>query len=64
MLINPNAAGIDIGSQFHFVAVASDREKEPVRTFKTFTGQLYQLAEWLEGLGIDTVAMELTKVDP
>lgn len=62
MLVNPNAAGIDIGSQFHVVAVPADRDKEPVRTFKTFTGQLYQLADWLEVIGIDTVAMESTGV--
>lgn len=39
-LIHPNAAGIDIGSQFHVVAVPSDRDNRPVRTFKTFTGQV------------------------
>lgn len=62
VLVNPNAAGVDIGSQFHVVAVPSDRDKEPVRTYKTFTGQLYNLANWLEEVGIDTVAMESTGV--
>lgn len=61
-LINENAAGIDIGSQFHVVAVPADRDQNPVRTFKTFTGQLYQLADWLERIGVDTVAMESTGV--
>lgn len=28
-----NAAGIDIGSKFHVVAVPHDRCEEPVRTF-------------------------------
>jgi hypothetical protein len=37
MLINQNAAGVDIGSQFHVVAVPPGRDKTPVRTFKTFT---------------------------
>ncbi len=62
LLVNPNAAGIDIGSQYHVVAVSSDRDKEPIRTYKTFTGQLYQLADWLEKSGIETVAMESTGV--
>ena len=61
-LINPNAAGIDIGSQFHVVAVPSDRDNKPVRTFKTFTGQLHELVNWIESIGIDTVAMESTGV--
>lgn len=62
LLINQNAAGIDIGSQFHVVAVPPDRDKEPVRTFKTFTGQLYELADWLKEVGVETVAMESTGV--
>ena len=61
-LINPNAAGIDIGSQFHVVAVPPDRDARPVRTFKTFTGDLHELVDWLESIGIDTVAMESTGV--
>ena len=28
---NPNAAGIDIGSASHYVAVPADRDDEPVR---------------------------------
>ncbi len=33
----PNAAGIDIGSAAHFVAVPPDRDDEPVREFPSFT---------------------------
>ena len=61
-LINPYVAGIDIGSQIHVVAIPPDRAKTPVRTFKTFTGQLHELVDWLENVGIDTVAMESTGV--
>ena len=61
-LINPHAAGIDIGSQFHVVAVSADRDPEPVRTFRSFTGDLYRLANWLKDIGITTVAMESTGV--
>lgn len=60
--INLNAAGIDCGSEAHFVAVPCDRDPEPVRSFKTFTGDLYRLADWLEACKIKTVAMESTGV--
>ena len=43
-LTHPNAAGIDIGSASHFVAVPPDRDGEPVREFKSFTTDLEQLA--------------------
>lgn len=61
-LTHPNAAGIDIGSASHFVAVAPDRDDEPVREFKSFTVDLIALADWLAACGVDTVAMESTGV--
>jgi transposase len=57
-----DAAGIDIGSTFHVVAVPSDRDDRPVRTFRTFSSDLHQLADWLTEVGITTVAMESTGV--
>ena len=60
--IKPNAAGIDCGSEQHYVAVPSDRDPEPVRSFKTFTADLHHLADWLQACGIETVAMESTGV--
>jgi transposase len=60
--IKPNAAGIDCGSEHHYVAVPSDRDPEPVRSFKTFTADLHHLADWLAACGIETVAMESTGV--
>ena len=60
--INRNAAGIDCGSETHFVAVPSERDSEPVRSFKTFTGDLHRLADWLDACKIKTVAMESTGV--
>ena len=59
---NPNAAGIDIGSASHYVAVPADRDDEPVREFKSFTVDVHKLADWLEACGVDTVAMESTGV--
>ena len=61
-LTHPNAAGIDIGSAAHFVAVPPDRDEQPVREFASFTTDLHRLADWLEACGVDTVAMESTGV--
>jgi transposase len=58
----PNAAGIDIGSASHYVAVPADRDDQPVREFKSFTQDLEKLADWLKACAIDTVAMESTGV--
>lgn len=60
--INKMAAGIDIGSKSHFVAVPPGCSDTCVREFKSFTSDLYQLANWLEACGVDTVAMESTGV--
>jgi transposase len=40
--------------------VPEDRDAEPVRSFGTFTPDLYALAEWLAACQIETVAMEST----
>ena len=61
-LTHPNAAGIDIGSASHYVAVPPDRDDEPVREFASFTADLQHLADWLQTCGVDTVAMESTGV--
>jgi transposase len=60
--INHDAAGIDCGSETHYVAVPPERDPDPVRSFKTFTPDLGRLADWLEACGIKTVAMESTGV--
>src|SRR6185503_14784916 len=60
--VNLNAAGIDIGSIEHWVAVGEDRDHQPVRKFEAFTADLYRLADWLEQCGIETVVMESTGV--
>ena len=61
-IVHPYAAGIDIGSRFHVVAVPPDLDEEPTRTFNSFTGELTTLVQWLIGIGITTVAMESTGV--
>ena len=61
-ICHPNAAGIDIGSVKHYVAVPDDRAKENVKSFGCFTADLYELVKWLKECKIDTVAMESTSV--
>jgi transposase len=61
-ITHPNAAGIDIGSASHFVAVPPDRDDQPVRQFASFTVDLNALADWLADCGVNTVAMESTGV--
>jgi transposase len=60
--VHPAAAAIDIGATMHTAAVGPDRDKEPVRTFRTFTGDLERLADWFARCGIKTIAMESTGV--
>jgi transposase len=60
--VNLNAAGIDIGSEQHWVAVPEGRDKQNVRSFSSFTTSLLELAVWLERCGVKTVAMESTGV--
>jgi len=61
-ITHPNAAGIDIGSASHFVAVPADRDDETVREFASFTADLNAMADWLKACRIDTIAMESTGV--
>jgi transposase len=61
-VMEPNAAGIDIGATEIFVAVPADRDPQPVRSFATFTCELEKIAAWLKKCGIESVAMESTGV--
>jgi transposase len=61
-LIHPHAAGIDVGSKEHLVAVPPDRDPQPVRTFQAFTPDLHELAAWLKRCSIETVALESTGI--
>ncbi|HVU98502.1 MAG TPA: IS110 family transposase [Puia sp.] len=61
-LVNPNAAGIDIGDTMHAVAVPQGRDSTNVRTFGAMTADLEQIVKWLKKCKIDTVAMESTGI--
>src|SRR5215831_19529516 len=59
-VVHPEAAGIDIGNESHYVAVPPTRDSQPVRRFGCTTAELKMLAEWLKQCGIRTVAMQST----
>jgi transposase len=61
-VLRPDTAGIDIGATEIFVAVAPDRDAEPVRSFQSFTADLQTLTGWLQECGVRSVAMESTGV--
>jgi len=54
-LINPNAAGIDIGADTHWVSIPLGRDEENVRSFACFTADLSAMADWLKQCGVETV---------
>jgi transposase len=60
--INLYAAGIDIGSDRHLVAVPPGSDAVSVRQFEAFTSDLHAIADWLQHCGVTTVAMESTGV--
>ena len=61
--IQPNAAGIDLGSREHWVAGPPREDEMPnVECFGTTTPELLRLADWLKEQGVETVAMESTGV--
>lgn len=61
-IVHPDAAGIDVGNQSHFVAVPGDRDAQPVREFGCWTSDLVKMAEWLKACGIRTVLVQATGV--
>lgn len=61
-VVHPQAAGIDVGNEEHWVAVPPAMDPEPVRRFGCFTRDLTALADWLLARGIQTVAMQSTGV--
>jgi transposase len=61
-VVQPNAAGIDVGSENHVVAVPPRCDAEPIRTFKVFTADLRKLADWLRQCGVTSVVLESTGV--
>jgi len=61
-IVHPDAAGIDVGNQSHFVAVPAGRDEQPVQEFGSWTADLQRMAAWLKACRIRTVAMQSTGV--
>jgi transposase len=61
-VVHAHAAGIDVGHESHFVAVAPGSDPEPVREFGSWTADLVRMAEWLKSKGVKHVAMQSTGV--
>jgi transposase len=61
-VVHPDAAGIDIGNESHYVAVPPSRDPQAVRCFGCTTAELKAMADWLKQCGIRTVAMQSTGV--
>ena len=70
-MLQPDAAGIDVGAAEIYVAVPDDRSPEPVQRFSAFlpvrctqtgTEDLHSAAKWLKSCGIKSIAMESTGV--
>jgi len=57
-VINRHAAGIDIGSRSHWVAVG--QKEDEVCEFGVFNEDLYSISQWFKEKNIKTVAMEST----
>lgn len=60
--LHHHAAGIDVGSAQHYVAVPVGRDPQPVQTFGSFTADLHRMARWLRACRIETVVMQATGV--
>jgi transposase len=61
-VVHPDAAGIDIGNESHYVAVPPTRDSQPIRRFGCTTAELKQMANWLKQCAIRTIAMQSTGV--
>ena len=47
-VVNPQAAGIDVGSRSHWVAVG--QREEDVREYGVFNDDLFSLCDWLKAV--------------
>jgi transposase len=61
-VVHPDAAGVDIGNESHYVAVPPNRDSQAVRRFGCTTAELKAMAHWLKQCRIQTIAMQSTGV--
>src|SRR5580704_11304645 len=61
-VVHPDAAGIDIGNESHYVAVPPTRDSQPVRRFGCTTAEVKEMAVWLKQCAIRTITLQSTGV--
>jgi transposase len=61
-IVNRNVAGIDVGNESHYVAVAPGCDPQPVQEFGSWTADLVRMADWLTACGVEMVVMQSTGV--
>jgi len=57
-VVNPNSAGIDVGSRSHWVSVGQDAQD--VKEFGVYTQDHIEMCQWLRKHNVKTIAMEST----
>jgi transposase len=57
-IVNSHAAGIDVGSRSHWVAIG--QQNKDIREFGVFNQDLFEMAHWLHEQNVKTIAMEST----
>jgi transposase len=57
-IVNPNAAGIDVGAKSYMVAI--DQNRSNVREFGVYTKDHWSMVEYFKQNIIQTIAMEST----
>lgn len=61
-IVHPEAAGIDIGSREHWVAISPEKDEQPIRCYACFTADVERMANWLVSRGVRSVVMQSTGV--
>jgi transposase len=61
-VVHPDAAGIDIGNESHYLVVPPTRDSQPVRRFGCTRSELKGMAVWLKQCAIRIIALQSTGV--
>jgi hypothetical protein len=61
-IVHRKVAGIDVGSESHFVAVDARQADQPVREFGSWTTGLHPMADWLKTCQVQRVVLQTTGV--
>ena len=63
-IVHPNAGGIDVGNESHFVAVPPDRDPNPVQEFGCWTADLKRMAAFVGPIVAASEIEEILWLDP